>query len=82
MDWTDWADPTYRDPDPGIVNYNVLFQNVAKAGDTVFSNQTTDANSALANPMFTNAQAGDYTLLPDSPAVAMGFTTGGVPLAP
>jgi hypothetical protein len=82
MDWTDWADPSYRDPDPGTVNYNVLFQNVAKAGDTIFANQSTDANSALANPMFTNAQAGDYTLQPNSPAVAMGFTTTGVPLAP
>jgi hypothetical protein len=82
MDWTDWADPSYRDPNPGIVNYNVLFQNVAKAGDTVFSNQSTDENSALVNPMFTNAQAGDYTLLPNSPALAMGFSTAGVPLAP
>jgi parallel beta-helix repeat protein len=82
MDWTDWADPSYRDPDPGTVNYNVLFQNVAKAGDTIFANQSTDANSALANPMFTNAQAGDYTLQSNSPALAMGFTTNGVPLAP
>jgi parallel beta-helix repeat protein len=82
MDWTDWANPSYRDPDPGTVNYNVLFQNVAKAGDTVFSNQSTDANSALANPMFANAQAGDYTLQPGSPALAMGFTATGVPLAP
>jgi parallel beta-helix repeat protein len=82
MDWTDWADPSYRDPNPGIVNYNVLFQNVAKAGDTVFSNQSTDENSVLVSPMFTNAQAGDYTLLPNSPALAMGFSTAGVPLAP
>jgi parallel beta-helix repeat protein len=82
MDWTDWADPSYRDPDPGTVNYNVLFQNVAKAGDTIFANQTTDANSTLANPMFTNAQAGDYTLQSNSPAFAMGFTIAGVPLAP
>jgi hypothetical protein len=43
---------------------------------------TTDANSALANPMFTNAQTGDYTLQPNSPALGMGFTTSGVPLAP
>jgi parallel beta-helix repeat protein len=82
MDWTDWADPSYRDPDPGTVNYNVLFQNVAKAGDTIFANQSTDANSALANPMFTNAQAGDYTLQSNSPALAVGFTVAGVPLAP
>jgi hypothetical protein len=32
--------------------------------------------------MFTNAQAGDYTLLESSPALSMGFTTNGVPLAP
>ena len=82
MDWTDWANPSYRDPNPGTVNYNVLFQNVAKAGDTIFANQTTDANSALANPMFTNAQAGDYSLQSNSPALAMGFATSGVPLAP
>jgi parallel beta-helix repeat protein len=82
MDWTDWANPSYRDPNPGTVNYNVLFQNVAKAGDTIFANQSTDAGSALTNPMFTNAQAGDYTLQSNSPALAMGFTTSGVPLAP
>ncbi|MGD0631872.1 MAG: carbohydrate-binding domain-containing protein, partial [Terracidiphilus sp.] len=82
MDWTDWANPSYRDPDPGTVNYNVLFQNVAKAGDTIFGNQSTDAASAIADPMFADAQAGDYTLLPDSPAFGMGFTASGVPLAP
>jgi parallel beta-helix repeat protein len=81
-DLMDWTNPSYRDPDPGTVNYNVLFQNVAKAGDTIFGNQTTDAASVLANPMFTNAQAGDYTLLESSPALSMGFTTNGVPLAP
>jgi hypothetical protein len=32
--------------------------------------------------MFTNAQAGDYTLQANSPALAVGFTTAGVPLAP
>jgi hypothetical protein len=32
--------------------------------------------------MFANAQAGDYTLQPGSPALAMGFTATGVPLAP
>ncbi len=82
MDWTDWADPSYRDPDPGTVNFNVLYQNVARAGDTVFGNQSTDTASALANPMFADAQSGDYTLLPDSPAFGIGFTASGVPLAP
>ena len=82
MDWTDWANPSYVDPNPGTVNYNVLFQNVAKAGDTVFGNQAVDSNSVLANPMFTNAQAGDYTLLANSPALVEGFVPAGVPMAP
>jgi parallel beta-helix repeat protein len=82
MDWTDWANPTYRDPNPGTVNYNVLFQNVAKAGDTILSGQGTDAQSVLTNPQFTNVQTGDYTLMPNSPALAEGFNPNGVPLAP
>jgi len=82
MDWTDWANPSYVDPNPGIVNYNVLYQNVAKAGDTIFGSQTTDANSVLANPMFANPNAGDYSLLANSPALAEGFDPTGVPLTP
>ena len=82
MDWTDWANPSYVDPNPGVVNYNVLYQNVAKAGDTIFGSQTTDANSVLANPMFANPNAGDYSLLANSPALAEGFDPTGVPLTP
>jgi hypothetical protein len=41
-----------------------------------------DANSPLANPSFNNAQAGDYTLQANSPAIAAGFIVTGVPLAP
>jgi len=70
------------DPNPGTINSSVLFQGVAKAGDTVLGGQGSDANSVLSNPMFTNAQAGDYTLQANSPALAVGFTTAGVPLAP
>jgi parallel beta-helix repeat protein len=81
-DWTDWTDPSYVDPNPGIVNSSVLFQGVAKAGDPVFGGQQLDSNSVLSNPMFTNAPAGDYTLQPNSPAFAVGFNTAGVPLAP
>ena len=81
MDWTDWADPTYRDPNPGTINYNVLFQNVAKAGDTVLGAQGTDAQSVLANPQFNDVQTGDYTLAPNSPALTEGFNPSGVPLA-
>jgi len=82
MDWTDWTDPSYVDPDPGTVNSSVLFQGVAKAGDTVFGGQQLDSNSVLSSPQFTNTQVGDYTLQPDSPAFAVGFSATGVPLAP
>jgi len=70
------------DPDPGTVDSSVLFQSVAKAGDTIFGSERLDAHSVLTDPQFTNPQAGDYTLQPDSPALAVGFSTNGVPLAP
>jgi parallel beta-helix repeat protein len=82
MDWTDWADPSYLDPNPGSIDNNVLYQNVAKAGDSIFGSLPTDANSVLADPMFTNVQTGDYALQQDSPALTLGFNTTGVPLAP
>lgn len=81
MDWTDWSDPTYVDPNPGVVDYSVLYQNVAKAGDTVFGAQSTDAHSQLTNPMFVNPQTGDYTLQANSPALSSGFVQESVPLA-
>ena len=81
MDWTDWTNPTYVDPNPGTVDYNVLFANVVKAGDTVFGTQLTDVHSQLVNPMFTNPQIGDYTLQPNSPALSEGFVQESVPLA-
>jgi parallel beta-helix repeat protein len=82
MDWTDWTDPSYVDPDPGTVNFNVLYQNVAKAGDTVLGAQGTDANSALVDPGFASPQNGDYALQGNSPALVEGFNPAGVPLAP
>jgi len=82
MDWADWAQPSYVDPNPGIVDYNVLFQNVAKITDTVFGAVQTDLHSVLSDPAFSNAQSGDYTLLGNSPALANGFNPAGVPLAP
>jgi hypothetical protein len=81
MDWTDWTDPGYVDPDPGNVDYNVLFLDMAKASDTVFGSQVLDAHSVLANPLFTNAQIGDYTLMSNSPAMAAGFNAADIPLA-
>jgi len=80
-DWSDFGGGTYVDPNPGIVDDNVLYQSVARAGDAVFGNQQLDVHSVLTNPLFTNAQTGDYSLQPNSPALALGFTTEGVPLA-
>jgi hypothetical protein len=82
LDWTDGSEPDYVDPNPGAIDYNVLYQNVAKSADTVFGNLPVDADTVIANPQFMNEQAGDYTLQPDSPAMATGFVASGVPLAP
>ena len=82
MDWTDWSDPSYVDPNPGSINDNILYQNVAKAADSVFGSQPVEANSVLANPMFTNSPSGDYSLEQSSPAFNLGFSAADVPLAP
>jgi parallel beta-helix repeat protein len=81
-DWTSYSYPSYVDPKPGTIDYNVLFQNVAKATDPVFGSEVLDGNSVLTDPLFTNAAGGDYTLQLSSPAFAVGFNTSGVPLAP
>lgn len=82
MDWTQWSDPSYVDPDPGTIDESVLYQNVAKAGDSVFGSQPVDAHSLLADPMFANVQTGNYALESNSPALSEGFSTDGVPLMP
>lgn len=81
LDWTNWAAYSNADPDPGTIDYNVLFQNVAKADDTGLGSLGTDAQSIMSNPQFVNAQVGDYTLQPNSPALSVGFNPAGVPLA-
>ena len=81
LDLVDWTDPTYVDPNPGTVDYSVLFTNVLKAGDTVFGAGVTDVHSQLVNPMFNNPQTGDYTLQAGSPALTEGFQQESVPLA-
>jgi parallel beta-helix repeat protein len=80
QDMVDWSNPGYVDPNPGTVDYSVLYQNVMKASDSVFGAQLTDAHSQLVNPMFTNPEAGDYTLQAGSPALSEGFVLIGVPL--
>jgi len=82
LDWNDWSLPSYVDPSPGFIDFNVLYHDVTTITDTVFGTQPTDAHSVIADPGFTNAQTGDYTLLPTSPAPGLGFNSAGVPLAP
>jgi parallel beta-helix repeat protein len=82
LDWTDWSIPSYVDQDPGTIDFNLLYQDIVKITDTVFGTQKTDTHSLVADPVFTSAQTGDYTLAPNSPAVALGFDSRGVPLAP
>jgi len=81
LDLVDWTDPGYVDPNPGTVDYSVLFENVVKASDPVFGAESTDVHSQLVNPMFTNPQTGDYTLQAGSPALVEGFVATDVPLS-
>jgi len=81
LDWTDWCLPSYVDPDPGIIDFNLLYRDVNPVKDTIFGTQTTDAHSLTADPGFTNTQKGDYTLQMNSPAPGLGFNSSGVPLA-
>jgi hypothetical protein len=70
------------DPNPGTINYNVLFQNFSIAWDPIFGSVVLDKSTLLTDPLFTNAAGGDYTLQQNSPAITVGFSTSGVPLAP
>jgi parallel beta-helix repeat protein len=81
-DWTNYDYPSYVDPNPGTINYNVLFQNFSIAWDPIFGSVVLDKNTLLTDPLFTNAAGGDYTLQLSSPALTVGFSTSGVPLAP
>jgi parallel beta-helix repeat protein len=76
------ANSSYLDPDPGTIDYNVLYQNIAKASNSLFGSQTLDVHSVLSDPLFTNPAVGEYTLQDNSPAFGVGFITAGVPLAP
>ena len=82
MDWTDWSDPSYVDPKPGSIDDNFLYQNVAKAAESVFGSQPVEANSLLANSMPPQKKTGDYTLEQRSPAFNLGFSAADIPFAP
>jgi parallel beta-helix repeat protein len=76
------SNSSYLDPHSGTIDNNVLYQNVAKASNSLFGSQTLDADSVLSDPLFTNPAVGDYTLQGNSPAFGVGFISAGVPLAP
>lgn len=81
-DLTPCTYPAYIDPDPGVIDSNLLFQNISPAADTIFGSQALDANSIVADPEFTNPSRGDYRIQGGSPASAIRFTAAGVPLGP
>jgi hypothetical protein len=73
---------TYMDPNPGTVDFNLLFQNVSKSTDPIFGSQPLDANSLFVDPLFVDSSKGNYMLQSNSPASSVGFSTSNVPLAP
>ena len=82
FDMTSGGYPSYLDPDPGVINWNLLFQNVYPASDTICGSQPLDLNSVMADPIFANPSRGDYRIDAASPALTTGFTPAGVPLGP
>jgi parallel beta-helix repeat protein len=78
------SSPSYVDPDPGTIDYNLAYNNQARfdSGDPTFGKIALDANSLNDDPQFVNPGIGDYSLQSGSPALTLGFTTDGVPLKP
>jgi parallel beta-helix repeat protein len=74
----------YVDPNPGVIDNNLVFNGTSRfdTGDPTFGKVAVDPNSMNGDPLFTNPNIGDYSLQSGSPALAMGFTTAGVPLKP
>jgi parallel beta-helix repeat protein len=82
-DWTDLYFPGYLDPNPGTIDFNVLSPGVSIANDPIFGNVPLEEHSLVSvDPAFVNPAIGDYTLQSKSPALSLGFSTSGVPLAP
>ncbi len=72
----------YVDPEPGVIDSNLLFQNISPAFDAIMGDHLLDANSMIADPAFTNPSRGDYRIESGSAASSIGFTTTGAPLGP
>jgi len=75
----------YVDPNPGILDDNLIGLQLTKANTLVFGNPSAthaDVHSIIGDPIFQNADAEDFRLSPGSPAFTVGFSTLGVPLAP
>ncbi len=81
-DLAPFCNPSYVDPNPGVIDTNVLYQNVSGAVDTLFGERKLDTDSLFADPLFTNPATGDYRLQTGSPALQIGFAVPGVPLGP
>ena len=74
----------YVDPNPGLIDYNVIFNRTLgfENSSPHLNGKVINAHSINANPRLTNPAIGDYRLLANSPALSRGFATDGVPLAP
>jgi parallel beta-helix repeat protein len=84
QDLTSAVPAGYVDTNPGVIDNNLVHsgQSRLNTGDPTFGKQAVDANSMNGDPLFTNPGIGDYSLKSNSPALALGFTTAGVPLKP
>jgi len=81
-DFTGTNYPNYIDPNPGVIDYNLLYSHVDKASDSIFGTRPLDVHTISADPLFTDPGSGDYSLQPNSPAGTVGFVSTGVPLKP
>ncbi len=75
----------YIDPNPGVLDYNVMGLQLTKANTLAFGSPSAthaDVHSVIGDPLFQNADADDFRLPSTSPTSAVGFTAQGVPLAP
>jgi len=82
LDSTRDFNPNHVDPDPGTIDYNLLYRDVDKATDAIFGTRLLDAHTISGDPLFADPASGDYTLQMSSPAFKVGFLADGVPLEP